>query len=400
MPRITCLHGHEIEIEPEQYGQRLACPACQLMMVVSPPRPGEPSIPKYEVKCDNGHVLRVKAKYLGTQIRCPQCQGLAWVTTDRLLCHTPLAPTPTVAPVPMPRRQLPLPPVVKAPVVTEASPVVTPVVATLQDIPIAEVDETADLPVAMADDDDDEANDGKLTKAERRSMNFVDLGLSIFTGSVICFYCLRMVSLVFIMILVLLAQATSGGRAMATFFEVVMWIIIIAFLINYVVYLFSNILLLFTPLKTGATLWFILGLLTIVALLSWSIYSAFQTGWRPRFTMHTDITGLTAMLIYIGNLLAVYVAWLCIMIGLWQLGKFARKPMTRQRVIMLCLFTLVSEIVLGGFPLLLGITAGSMVSFWVIIIIYTLLTVAAGAFLSLQHMIVVGEVRAVMVRRK
>ncbi len=176
MPRITCLHGHEIELAVEQFGQRIACPTCQVLITVSPPRPGEPLVPKYEVFCDNGHVLRVKSKYLGTQIRCPQCQALALVTTDRLQKHTVTATEPIAAvpleQMPAPRRVMP----------TNAP---TPVVSTqaLANIPVAEVDETYVKPTKrrVSDDDDDddveEEDAGELTKAERRNLKLVDQGL-------------------------------------------------------------------------------------------------------------------------------------------------------------------------------------------------------------------------------
>lgn len=375
------------------------------MMVVSPPRPGEPSIPKYEVKCDNGHVLRVKAKYLGTQIRCPQCQGLAWVTTDRLLCHTLQAPTPTVAPVPMPRRQLPLPPVVKAPVVTEASPVVTPVVATLQDIPIAEVDETADLPVAIADDDDDEANDGKLTKAERRSMTLVHQGLGFFLGSIVGYCSIQMVAAILSFLLLLIGQGIStmdGFRGLQTVAEVIGWIVFVALVLNTMLYISGNILTLFTPFITGATLWFIMGLVLALGFIGFQGYLAYQAGWEyaPQ-SLNGGLVLLASKLYYFVSAALLFFMWLFMMIGQWQLGKFARKPMTRQRVMILCLVGLGCWVVVFGFPAVIElIKPSSKVAMWVIFVFRLLMILGAGVALIFQHLRVVNEVRNVMMRKR
>jgi hypothetical protein len=260
VPRITCLHGHEIELSPEQYGQRIACPACQLLMTVSPPRAGEALVPKYEVLCEQGHTLRVKSKYIGTQIRCPQCQGLAWVTTDRLQTLTSQPKVQSVQPAVMPTRKaaptmrapaMPLPPprVVHSSAampVVPASPVIP--VATLDNIPVAEVD-TA-IPVANVEDEEpvqEELGAGELTKAEKRNLNMVDQGLSLFTYSIYGYCGTKMVLAVFGFLLLLLSQTISAptfnaqtrqleGGGMIKFVggmaDVIMWTNKIAMVLN------------------------------------------------------------------------------------------------------------------------------------------------------------------------
>jgi len=222
-------------------------------MTVSPPRPGEPLVPKYEVLCEQGHVLRVKSKYLGTQIRCPQCQGLALVTTDRLQKHmaTPIT-GPLVAAllqqVPAPQRVIPA--VAPTPVVTAQA---------LANIPVAEVDEDYVKPTKSRGDDDDDVEEdaGELTKAERRNLKLVDQGLGYWLGSVVGYCSIQMVSMILSFFLFLIMQGVStanGFQTLATISDVVGWCIFIAMLLNTLLYLGGVVLTLFMPWITGVTI--------------------------------------------------------------------------------------------------------------------------------------------------
>lgn len=397
MPLITCLNGHEIELQTDQFGQRIACPLCQLMIVVSPPRANEPLFPKYEVLCENGHVLRVKSKYLGTQIRCPQCQGLAWVTTDRLqrnaaqLTHDPVVPI--VLPDPS--------------VARHATPLVSgvPTAPALDNIPVAELDETPKLtrkklPRHLDDDDeDDEAiDDGKLTKAERRSLMLTDQGLGVFIGSVIGFCSIEIISA---LMMILFALTNLN-----TFAEVVIWILFIATLLNCLVYLAANVLTLFTPLITGAKVWFILSLLTFIAFIGWRVYLVTAEQRFPGFGLMVlrmfDFFMLADQKVYYFISQGLFLLfWLVMMLGLWQLGKFARRPLTRQRVMLLMLLGVGCWIVMVGLPFIPSLFGSvTRAGVWMFLSMKALLTSAAGLILIIQHLTVVNEVRTMMFRRK
>ena len=222
------------------------------MIVVSPPRAGEPLLPKYEVLCENKHVLRVKSKYLGTQIRCPQCQGLAWVTVDRLQRNTPKVDVEPVLPV-----------VLAEPVISHkvapaiSSTVMPPIAVPLDEIPIAEVDEAPRTKRRLSgkrldtEDDDDEIQDNaKLTKAERLNLNLVDQGLGLIIGSVIGFCSIKAAFAILDFLMFLIGQGikTMEGRSnLLSFGEVLRWIEYIALCLNLLVFAGGVILSLFLP---------------------------------------------------------------------------------------------------------------------------------------------------------
>lgn len=406
MARITCLHGHEIEVQSEQLGERIACPACQLLIFISPPRPGEPIVPKYEVLCDNGHVLRVKSKYLGTQIRCPQCQGLAWVTTDRLQSLHSLT-TPVVKPPPV---------VIAKPLVARpaaASPAaIIPVAATLDDIPVAEVDESFTRKKLAAsrldneDDDDAEVDSSELTKAERRNMKLADQGLGFFLGSVIGYCTLQMVGIVISFILFLIMQGIStidGFQTLGTVSDVIGWIIFIALVLNTLLYLAGVILTMFTPWITGATVWFLMGLVMSIGFLGWRIFLIIRANaWKelPAVFALTGSTLVDGKLFYFIGEILFLIMWVMLIVALWQLGKFARKPMTRQRVMLLGMLGIGCWVVIVIYPLLGEWIPQSKAAVWVLLIFRVLLSLGFGGLLIFQHLNVVNDVRAVMARRK
>lgn len=402
MHRITCLHGHEIELLPEQIGQRIACPSCQLLMMVSPPRPGEPLVPKYEVMCGNGHVLRVKSKYMGTQIRCPHCQALAVVTTDRLLKHTTTATTEPIVPAlfaPMPRRTTPS---------TAPAPVVS--ARALDNIPVAEVDEEyvkpRKMPVASIDvDDDDEDRGEDLTKAERRNLKLVDQGLGYYLGSVIGYCSLQMATMVFSLLLRLLLSVSSFNsyQTIDSIFEVVFWCIFIVMLLNALLYLGGIVMTMFMPWVTGVTIWFVLTLVLSLALISWIIFvSIYQHMWNSHLPLifHKDAAYHSDKLFYfIGEAIFLFM-WLSMTVALWHIGKYARKPLTRQRVMILGMLGTACWLILTLAPLLSHINSNSRVIVWIIWIFQGILTLGIGGLMIFQHLNVVNEVRSVMYRRK
>lgn len=403
MPRITCLHGHDIELAVEQFGQRVACPTCQLLITVSPPRPGEPLVPKYEVFCENGHVLRVKSKYLGTQIRCPQCQALALVTTDRLQRHTVTTNNePIVAALqeqaPVPRRVMPA---------TAPTPIVTPVV----NIPVAEVDETYVKPAKrrVNDDDDDveeEEDAGELTKAERRNLKLVDQGLGYWLGGVVGFCSIYLVATILSFFLSLISQGIStmdGHRFFGTISEIVGWIVTIAMFLNLLLYLGGKVLTLFTPWATGATIWFVLSMVVTAGFIGFRIFLMAREGNWTAIPMAFSLfaTLLAGKLYYLISESLFLIMWLLMLMGLWQLAKFVRKPMIRQRVMLMGLMGLGCWVVLVFFPLISQIfPANSKVAFWILVTFKFLLTLGIGALMIFQHLSVVNEVRSVMHRRK
>lgn len=418
MARITCLHGHEIEVQPAQLGERIACPACQLLMFLSPPRANEPIIPKYEVLCEQGHVLRVKSKYLGTQIRCPQCQGLAWVTTDRLQRLQPSAPSIPVVPV-VAVAPPPAVPVRRAVPVAAASLAPRPAAPTLveeDDIPIAEVDHAymsqlaakARVVSAKSEDDDaeEEVDSTELTKAERRSMKLADQGLSYFTGTVVGFCSIQMVGTVLSFILFLIMQgisSMSGFQTLSTISEVIGWIMFIGLVLNTVAFLAAIVLTMFTPWVTGATLWFMMSLVTMLGFLGWRLFLVIKANeWKALpavFALTGSTFGESKLYYFIGEALFIF-QWVFLMVALWQLGKFARKPMTRQRVILLIIMGLASWSVMTLYPLLGEMITASKVAAWVLLIFRVLLTIGIGILMILQHLTVVNDVRAVVARRK
>jgi hypothetical protein len=402
VPRITCLHGHAIELLPEQIGQRIACPICQLLMTVSPPRPGEPLVPKYEVLCQNGHVLRVKSKYLGTQIRCPQCQTLATVTTDRLQKHTTTATTEPIVPAlfaPMPRETAP-------------STVSTPIVnaRALGNIPVAEVDEDyvkpPKLPVASIDVDDEEDNSEELTKAERRNLKLVDQGLGYYLGSVIGYCSLQMVSIVFSFLLFLLMQAVStanGFETISTISDVIGWCIFIVMVLNALLYLGGIVLTLFMPWVTGVTIWFVLTLVMSLALLGWILFvSIHQKMWNSHLPLifSKDVAYSQDKLFYfIGEAIFLFM-WLTMTVALWHIAKYARKPLTRQRVMLLGMLGSGCWLVITLAPLLSHLISGSKAVAWILLIFRVILTLGIGGLMIFQHLNAVNEVRRVMYRRR
>lgn len=422
MPRVTCLNGHEIEFQANQFGQRMACPICQLLMVVSTPRPGEPLAPKYEVLCDNGHVLRVKSKYLGTQIRCPQCQGLAWVTTDRLQRSN------------MPDASRPALPVVLAETVptSQTTPVVAkvpviPVATSLDDIPVAEVDEPAKrskAALAKRSDDDDEDDEteeresAKLTKAERRNLKLTYQGLDYFKFGVVGYCSITMAMTVLALLLTLIAQGVSsldGMKALGTFSSVINWIFFGLMVLNTLLFLAGVVLTLFTPWITHATIWFILSLLCATGYFGWRIYWMIMHGNTWQLASVFGINTLVAIALELLFLLI----WVFMIVGLWQLGRFARKPMTRQRVLLLGILGFACWGLVLAWPYIMGLFtpyktvitkdsisvveneyAMSKAAGWVMLIFEVLVKLGMCALLIYQHLMVVPEVQAVMQRRK
>ncbi len=438
MPRITCLHGHEIELSPEQYGQRIACPACQLLMTVSPPRAGEALVPKYEVLCEQGHTLRVKSKYIGTQIRCPQCQGLAWVTTDRLQTLTPqpkvkvqpvqpvVMPTKTAAPT-MRAPAMPLPPqrVVHS---SAAMPVVPPVVpvATMDDIPVAEVD--ADIPVAKREDEEPiqaELGAGELTKAEKRNLNMVDQGLSLFTYSIYGYCGTKMVLAVLGFLLLLLSQTASAptfnaqtrqleGGGMLKFVagvaDVMLWTNKIAMVLNSMLFLAALALLMFTPWITIATVWFLLSLICLSGYAGYLIYQSIQA---KTLVINSGIIFASdeGLIRGFGNRLSpwwervlwevlFFAIWFLVILGCWQLAKFCRKPQLRQSIIILMLIGIGTWALLHLLPLTGLIDPQGKASMWVAAIVNVILVIGLGLLLIFQHHSIVGQVQNMLYRQR
>lgn len=403
MPRITCLHGHEIELLAEQLGQRIACPSCQLLMMVSPPRPGEPLAPKYEVLCENGHVLRVKSKYIGTQIRCPHCQALATVTTDRLQKHSTTATTEPVVPAlfsPAPRRVTPA---------TAPSPVMSPQV--LANIPLAEVDEGYSQPrkpaLARVEDDDAESDSQELTKAERRNLKLVDQGLGYYLGSVIGFCSIHMAAMVFSFLLFLIAQAVStisGFQTLGTISDVIGWCILIAMVLNALLYFAGIVLTLFMPWVTGVTIWFVLTVVLSLAFVGWMVfvltdYQMWNTKDLPRITSRDILYLVNKPFYFIGESVFLFM-WLAMIIAFWQIGLYARKPLVRQRVMLLGMLGTGCWAIITFTPLLSHLNSDSKAVGWIILIFRVIITLGIGGLMIFQHLNVVNEVRAVMYRRK
>ena len=400
MHRVICLHGHEIELLQQQLGQRIACPICQLLMVVSPPRPGEPMIPKYEVLCENGHILRVKSKYIGTSIRCPQCQALATVTTDRLQKNTSTATTeplvPALLPQPSARREIPS---------TIATPIIT--AAALVDIPIAEVDNSyTSPPTAPLDDDDEEVSrdDTALTKAERRNLSLVDQGLGYYLFGMIGLFGIVMAAVVildFVMLISLGISTADGARAMGNVGEVIGWIIRVAVLLCILLVVAGQVLTVFTPWITGATIWFILSLIITVGLIGYRVFVMITgSGFGSGMSSLMGSLGEDKVLYYLHQAL-VLVAWLLVLLGLWQLAKFARKPLTRQKVMLLGMLgvglAIASQIVQ---LLIYNYPPTSKAAVWVVVIALTLATLGVGTLMIYQHLNVINEVRTIMFSRK
>jgi hypothetical protein len=454
---VTCLHGHQIEVRPEQYGQKIACPACQLKMVVSPPREGEPLTPKYEVLCDQGHTLRVKSKYIGTQIRCPECQGLAWVTVDRLQVHVPKSrmaaqpvvlaapiapPTPAPStmrripamPVPPPQRVAPITataqalpvaatPVVVAPVVAApviAAPVVAmPVAATPaipvpdpHDIPIATLDDN--IPVAGVADDDEGPTlaAGEFTKAERHSLRMTNQALTLFNYSVMGYCGIQIFHVVMSFILFILLNAVSGPTGFSFvegFAEVVGWIINVAMLLNVLLFAGSIVLSLFTPTITLSIIWFSLALLAFGGYVGWRIYiilSVSNIGGPLGYSQLFSVMNLLMLKRWQYLLLELlFISIWCFMIGgCWQLAKYCKKPLIRQNLVILLLLGIGAWVVMAGFPLLReqlikAEFVRSKVASWIIAILHTMLFIGIALLILFQHM---GKIDAVryMINRK
>ncbi|HQR06606.1 MAG TPA: hypothetical protein PLN21_07275 [Gemmatales bacterium] len=402
MPRITCLHGHEIELLATQLGQRIACPTCQLLMTVSPPRPGEPLVPKYEVLCENGHVLRVKSKYMGTQIRCPQCQALALVTTDRLLKHTTTATPEPIVPAlfaPVPRQVIPA---------TMLTPVVNAQV--LANIPIAEVDEDYSKPRKPplgSNDDGEEEDREELTKAERRNLKLVDQGLGYYLGSVIGYCSIQMMAMVISFLLFLMLQAVStanGFQTLGTISKVVGWCIFFVMVLNALLYLGGIVLTLFMPWVTGVTVWFVLTLVLSLVLIGWILfvsiyYHIWNTTDLPRIFSKEILYLFDKPFYFVGEAIFLFM-WLTMTIALWQIGKYARKPLTRQRVMLLGMLGSACWAVIVFAPLLSHIDSDSKAVGWIILIFRVILTLGIGGLMIFQHLNVVNEVRSVMYRRR
>jgi hypothetical protein len=371
-------------------------------MTVSPPRPGEQLVPKYEVFCENGHILRVKSKYLGTQIRCPQCQGLALVTTDRLQKHTVTAAAePIVATsleeAPVPRKVMP---------VSAPTPAVT--AQALANIPVAEVDEAYVKPAKRhADDDDDVEEDaGELTKAERRNLKLVDQGLGYWLGSVVGYCSIQMVAMILSFFLFLIMQGVStanGFQTLATISDVVGWCIFIAMLLNTLLYLAGVVLTLFMPWVTGSTIWFLLTLILSMALLGWILFvTIYEKMWNsslPLITSKDVMYAKDKLFYFVGEAILLFV-WLAMVVALWQTGKYARKPVARQRVLLMGMLGAACWAVIVFFPLLSHLISDSRAVVWVVLTFRLLLTLGIGGLMIFQHLSVVNEVRSIMHRRK
>lgn len=400
MPVINCLHGHEIELQMEQMGQRIACPLCQLLMTVTPPKPGEPLTPKYEVLCDNGHLLRVKSKYLGTHIRCPHCQLAVLVTTNRLKKHTSTAATETpVLPTPVQPKELPA-----------TVPTLIVSAQTLANIPIAEVDEeytrARQSKAVTRQDDDDERDGEELTKAERRNLKLVDQGLGYWLGGVVGFCTIYLVTTIlgfFISMFFHGVSTQKGFQTLGTINEIIGWTVLIATLLNLLLYLGGKVLTMFTPWTTGATIWFILSLAITACFIGFRLFLMTRAGiWgslAATFTLSSTV--LAGKLFYLMNEILFLIMWLLMIIGLWQLGKFARKPMTRQRVMLMGMLGTGFWVVLVFHPLLSEyFPVSSQTALWIVLTFKLLLTLAMGGLLIFQHIKVVSEVRSVIHRRR
>lgn len=86
---VTCPNQHSIEVSDDQFGQRIICPLCQILMFVTPLRPDGGGGVKYEIRCPAGHALRVKKHYLGQIIPCPSCLESFYVNPQDLSYHSP-----------------------------------------------------------------------------------------------------------------------------------------------------------------------------------------------------------------------------------------------------------------------------------------------------------------------
>lgn len=397
MPLITCLNGHEIELLPDQFGQRIACPLCQLMIVVSPPRPGEPLLPKYEVLCDNKHVLRVKSKYLGTQIRCPQCQGLAWVTTDRLQRNIPIAEEEPIIPVAIAETVTPG----KTAPVASSKPL-PPIAAPLDDIPVAEVDEAPrvarkPLRKSTVPDDDNDETEGpvKLTKAERLNLNLVDQGLALITGSVVGFCSIKAAFAVLAFLMFLIAQGINtmeGHSNLMSFAEVLNWIEYVALCLNILAFAGGTILALFLPPIARARWGFLLSLLLLILFAAWKQFAPMV------FSRHSFMDSF--WIYYMGYEALFLLSWIMMLLGAWQIAKYARKPLTRQSIIILGLIGLGCWVIMVFTPKISAFLTMTRAVIWAQQISMLFLTLGAAAILIFKHLSVMESVRNCLGRFK
>lgn len=430
---ITCLHGHQIEVFPEQFGRRIACPACQLLIVVSPPRPGEPLQPKYEVFCDHGHTLRVKARYLGTQIRCPECKGLAWVTADRLQRYQPKKPKDdwhdelpvvgipltTPAPVSYTVEEPPIitgKPLIGEPIRSQSVPMAVP-----DDIPVAQLDDAE----PVESDDDELTSDGNaLSKSERRSLSMVIQGLTLFTFSIFGYCGTKMVVAVFGFLILLLSQTVSAptynpqtqkleGGGMLSFVggvsDIVSWVNKICMVLNTMFFFAALVLLMFTPWSMIAPVWFLLSLIGMAGYAGFLLYRSIQA---KSLILSTDMVISSSRL---GRLLGegstewwqkalwellFFAIWFLVILGCWQLAKFCRKPQLRQSLIILMLIGVGAWALLYILPLTGLFDPHGTASMWVAAIVNVMLVIGLGLLLIFQHHSLIGQVQHMLSRQQ
>ncbi|MBL8821305.1 MAG: hypothetical protein JNJ77_01865 [Planctomycetia bacterium] len=421
MRLITCLYGHQIEILPDQMGRRIACPACQLLIVVSPPRPGEPLVPKYEVYCENGHILRVKARYIGTQIKCPQCNGHAWVTTDRLQRYqvTPSTAVARVQPIvaaPLPE---PVIPVVEVPTIT-AEPIPT---ALADDIPVAQLDHSVHEQHA---NDDEVSDELVLHKSERRNLSMVNQGLTLFSFSVWGYCGVKMIGAILGFVILLLSQTIPAptfnqetrqleGTGMLSFVggmsDIVTWVYKVCMVLNTMLFFAALFLLMFTPWIMIAPVWFLLSLLGIAGYAGYQLYLSIQA---KSLILSSGVI-FSSPQQRLGRLLGegstewwqkalwellFFAIWFFVILGCWQLGKFCRKPQLRQSLIILMLIGLGAWALLYILPLTGLFDPHGTASMWVAAIVNVMLVIGLGLLMIFQHHSLIGQVQYMLSRQR
>jgi hypothetical protein len=256
------------------------------------------------------------------------------------------------------------------------------------------------------EDDHTYDDDSKtLTKADRRNIKLVIQGLGYWLGGVIGYCSIFLLTTILSFLFSVISQGIStfeGHRTVNSIFEVFGWIIVIATLLNTLLYLGGKILILFTPWKTGATLWFILSLVFTVALIGFRIFLIAREGAWGRSLM-TYLFGLTiaGKLYFCINEVLFICMWLLMIVGLWRLMKFSRKPNIRMRVILMGMLGTGFWVVLVIIPLLSEyFPVSSQIALWVVVTLKLLLTLAMGGFMLFQHYTIVNEVCSELARAK
>jgi hypothetical protein len=418
---ILCPLGHAVEVPPENIGQRLSCPTCQIVFTISPGK----AMPKLEIYCRQQHLLQVKQKYVGKKVRCPSCQDTVRVNTEALVrANDPPRPARSGAVKPILLSQpsaLPvanlLPPdgdsrlgesafseAILEAVVLEEEAVEPkpepPAPKPKQKLPKPETPKS--LP---------RKEEQRLARDEQDALATTDTGLNLSLLGSCGVLAVLGSSAVFSFILLLIMQGVStleGFNVVGSVSSVFGWIFLVAYILSGLAFLVGGIVSLAVPWQSEAKIWAILQ--TVVTLCVMGGLVGLWIWERSRAVAPVDIVGgegvsvrTQVVLTILGHHAGSFLAWGSWVMLLWQLARFAHKPRLVTQAIYLLLAGLsflVLLLVVLFLPALGGFNSWNRAGFWIYQSVALLLQLSGSIGLLIWQIGVCGRIRSAASRMK